>query len=124
MKDFLSYDGIYQPMNFWKIVLPALGLGLFAATTATAQDIVIPDRARLQTMSQEEYSAYREQIQIRVDGMSVAERNLMGGFRINSQRQIENHNAAGAYGQGYGSRSPQGGGRGSGNGRGGGGRGR
>lgn len=92
----------------------ALGLGLLAATAALAQDLVIPDRARLQTMGQEEYAAYREQIQNRVDGMDAAERNLMGDSSGNGQRQMENRDAAGGYGQGYGSRNLQGGGQGGG----------
>lgn len=99
----------------------ALGLGLLAATAAPAQDLVIPDRARLQAMGQEEYAAYREQIQNRVDGMSLAEQNLMRDSSINGRRQMENRAAAAGYGQGYGqgygARGHQGGGRGGGYGR-------
>lgn len=98
----------------------ALGLGLLAATAAPAQDLVIPDRARLQAMGREEYAAYREQIQNRVDGMGAVERNLMLDPSVNSQRQMENRDATAGYGQGYGSRNRQGGGQGGGYGRGGG----
>lgn len=97
-----------------------LGLGLLAATAAPAQDLVIPDRTRLQAMGREEYAAYREQIQNRIDGMGAVERNLMLDPSVNSQRQMENRDAAAGYGQGYGSRNRQGGGQGGGYGRGGG----
>lgn len=97
-----------------------LGLTVLAATATQAQELAIPDRARLQAMGREEYAAYREQIQNRVDGMSEAERNLMRDSSVNGQRQMETRNGAAGYGQGYGSRNRQGGGQGGGHGRGGG----
>lgn len=100
--------------------LLVLGVGLLATTAAPAQDLVIPDRARLQAMDQEEYAAYREQIQNRMDGMSAAERNLIRDSGVNGRRQMEGRDAAGGYGQGYGSRNRPSGGEGGGYGRGGG----
>ncbi|MDP2828403.1 MAG: hypothetical protein Q8O37_07335 [Sulfuricellaceae bacterium] len=92
---------------------------LSVTTAAIAEDLVIPDRARLQAMSQEEYATYREQIQHRMDGSSQAEQNLRDSS-VNGRNQMGNREATGGYGQGYGSRGTQGMGQSAGQGRGGG----
>lgn len=95
-----------------------LVLWLFTAMAASAQELVIPDRARLQAMSQEELTGYREQIQRHIDGLGAAEQRLMRETGVNGRSLLENPSAGGGYGRGYGSRGGQG--RGSGYGRGGG----
>jgi hypothetical protein len=94
-------------------------LCLSAASAANAENLVIPDRARLQAMSQEEYSLYREQIQHRMDGSSQAEQNVRDSG-LNGRSQMGNREATGGYGQGYGSRGAHGMEQGAGQGRGGG----
>lgn len=94
-------------------------LCLSVTTAAMAEDLIIPDRARLQAMSQEEYSTYREQIQQRMDGSSQAEQRARDSS-LNGRSQMGNREATGGYGQGYGSRGAQGMGQGAGQGRGGG----
>lgn len=108
-------------MNLSRIIAPlAIGTGLLAAPAAHAADVAIPDRARLQTMSQEEFAAYREQIQNRVEGTGAAEQRLMRDAAINGRSQPDSRNDGGGYGQGYGSRNSQDGRRGGGYARGGG----
>lgn len=87
-------------------------LGLSTVMAASAQDLALPDRARLQTLSQEEYARYREQIQNRIEGLGAAEQRLVRDTGINGRSQLDNRNTGGGYGQGYGSRSGQGGGQG------------
>lgn len=98
------------------------------ASPVWAQDIVIPDRQRLQAMSQEEFDAYRQQLRSRMDGASPAEQSLARESGVNGREQMDKRNNG--YGQGYGSRNVQGtepggmSGHGGGYGRGGGGGGR
>lgn len=92
---------------------------LIVNTAVFAEELVIPDRARLHAMSQEEYATYREQIQHRMDGSSQVEQNLRDA-RLSDRSQTGNREATGGYGQGYGSRGAQGLGSGGGQGRGGG----
>lgn len=94
-------------------------LGALAATTADAQEIAAPDRARLQAMSPEELSAYREQLQRRIEGLGEAEQRLMRETSVNGRNQLAQPGSGGGYGQGYGSRGGQGGNYGGGGGRGG-----
>lgn len=91
-------------------------LGLSTVMAASAQELALPDRARLQAMSQEEFAGYREQIQNRIEGLGAAEQRLMRDTGINGRNQLDNRNAGGGYGQGYGSRSGQSGGQGNGRG--------
>lgn len=84
------------------LVALVLGLGL-SAQAVVAQELVIPDRQRLQLMNQEEYDAYREQMRNRMEGLSPAERNLMRESAVNGREQMER--PSNGYGQGYGSRS-------------------
>lgn len=79
----------------------ALGLGL-SVQAAVAQELVIPDRQRLQLMNQEEYDAYREQMRNRMEGVSPTERSLMRELAVNGREQMERQ--SNGYGQGYGSR--------------------
>ena len=104
-------------MNLARMTAQLAFIGMLAASEAPALDLVIPDRARLQAMSQGEYAAYREQVQARLDDMSTAERDLVRDSNINGRRQMESRNVGGSYGQGYGARSAQGVGRGGGYGR-------
>lgn len=80
-----------------------LGLGL-SAQAAVAQELVIPDRQRLQAMSHEEYDAYREQMRNRMNDLGPAERNLMREPDANGGERMEGR----GYGQGYGARNFQG----------------
>lgn len=84
----------------------ALGLGL-SASIAAAQELVIPDRERLQVMSHEEYDAYRERMRNRMEGLSPAERGLVRESGANGREQMEKRGAGSGYGQGYGSRNGQ-----------------
>jgi len=107
----------FQTMNASRIIAPlAIGMGLLTALAASAQEVVIPDRARLQAMSREEFAAYREQLQSRAEGIGTAEQRLMRDAGINGRSQMDSRNAGGGYGRGYGSRqgASQGGGRGGG----------
>lgn len=104
-------------MNTSRIIAPlAIGIGLLAASAAHASDVAIPDRARLQAMSQEEFAVYREQIQSRIEGLGAAEQRLMQETSVNGRSQMDNRNAGGGYGKGYGSRNGQGSGQGGGRG--------
>jgi hypothetical protein len=96
-------------------------MGALAATAASAQEIAAPDRSRLQAMSHEEISTYREQIQRRIEGLGEAEQRLMRETSVNGRSQLAQPGGGGGYGQGYGSRNGQGSnyGRGGGDGRGG-----
>jgi len=96
----------------------AIGIGLLAAPAAHASDDAIPDRTRLQTMSREEFAAYREQIHNRAEGSGAAQRRPTRDAGGNGRSLLDGRNDGGGYGQGYGSR--QGAGQGSGYGRGGG----
>lgn len=90
-------------MNISVFLVPlALGLG-FSASVAVAQELVIPDRQRLQAMSHEEYDAYREQMRSRMEEHSPAEQNLMRDTGVNGREQMEKQSKG--YGQGYGSRN-------------------
>lgn len=80
-----------------------LGPGL-SAQAVMAQELVIPDRQRLQAMSHEEYDAYREQMRNRMNGLGPAEQNLMREPAIGGREQMEGR----GYGQGYGARNFQG----------------
>ncbi|MDP2783553.1 MAG: hypothetical protein Q8O38_02995 [Sulfurimicrobium sp.] len=84
----------------------ALGLGL-SASVAAAQELVIPDRQRLQSMSHEEYGTYREQMRNRMEGLSQAERDLVRESGANGREQMEKRDAGSGYGQGYGARNGQ-----------------
>lgn len=104
-------------MNIFSIIVPlAFGTGLLTAVAASAQEIAIPERARLQAMSQEEFAAFREQIQSRAEGMGAAEQRLMRDAGINGRNQLDSRNDGGGYGKGYGSRSGQANGQGGGRG--------
>jgi hypothetical protein len=92
-----------------KCCLLVLVFGLITASSVQADDLVIPDRTRLQVMSQEEYAGYRRQIQSSVDGMGAAERNF-------AREPVSVGNREAGYGQGYVFRHAQGG-RGRGGGR-------
>jgi hypothetical protein len=92
-----------------KCCLLVLVFGLITASSVQAGDLVIPDRARLQTISQEEYAGYRRQIQNSIDGMGATERNLAHEPAPVGNRDV-------GYGQGYAFRHAQGG-RGRGGGR-------
>lgn len=99
-------------MNTSRIIAPlAIGIGLLTALAAHASDVLIPDRARLQAMSQEEFAAYREQLQGRVEGTATAEPYLIRDAGNNGRNQPVNRSDGGGYGKGYGSRSGQGNGQ-------------
>lgn len=83
------------------LVLLALGAGL-PASAAMAQELVIPDRQRLQAMSHEEYDAYRAQMRSRMDGANPAGQNLAREPVENGREYMEKF--GNGYGQGYGSR--------------------
>lgn len=85
------------------LVLLALGAGL-PASAAMAQELVIPDRQRLQAMSHEEYDAYRKQMRSRIEGANPAEQNLARESGVNGREYMEKP----GYGQGYGARIGQG----------------
>ena len=74
-------------------------LELVMAIPVQAGELVIPDRARLQALSQEEYSSYRQQLQSRVDRMGLGERNF-----VREPTQVGARDVRSGYGQGYGSR--------------------
>jgi hypothetical protein len=80
----------------------ALLILAFTAQQAAGQELVIPDRQRLQAMSFEEYDAYREQMRNRMEGLGPAERNLMRESDVSGREQMERQ--SNGYGQGYGSR--------------------
>ena len=103
----------------------ALWLGL-NASGAWAQELAIPDPQQLQSMSVEEYEAYREQMRSRMEGDSPAERDPASEPVIPEHERTEKRDTRGGYGQGYGTRNGQDGmqGRQGGYGRGGGGGGR
>lgn len=67
-------------------------------SAAVAQELAIPERERLQSMSHEEYDAYRKQMRERMDGWHLTERRPSvtheGG-------QMEERGANSSYGQGY-----------------------
>lgn len=87
--------------NLVALLIPGL-----LASAASAQELVIPDRQRLQSMSHEEYGAYREQMRNRMDGLNPVEQNLLREPGVIGREQMENRNNG--YGQGYGSRDVQG----------------
>ena len=75
---------------------------VLSISTVVAQEFTIPDSERLQSMSHEEYDAYREQMRDRMNGLNPEERNLTG---INEREQMEKRDANSRYGQGYVSRN-------------------
>lgn len=92
--------------------LPVLLILAFTAPLAAGQELVIPDRQRLQAMSAEELDAYREQMRSRMEEMSPAEQNLMRESGVNGREQMERRTSSSGYGQGYGTRGSQSGGSG------------
>jgi hypothetical protein len=101
----------------------ALWLGL-NAPAAWAQELAIPDAQQLQSMSIEEYEAYREQMRSRMEGAPAAAREPAPEPAAQEHEPAKKRNMDGGYGQGYGTRNGQSGmqGRQGGYGRGGGGR--
>lgn len=91
---------MHENMNFLTLFAPFILV--LSISTALAQESTIPDRERLQSMSHEEYDAYRAQMRDRMDGLIPTERNLTG---INEREQMEKRDANSRYGQGYVSRN-------------------
>ena len=112
----MKASGYYISLALW------LGLN---APGAWAQELAIPDPQQLQSMSIEEYEAYREQMRSRMEGDSQAERDPASGPAMPEREHTEKRSIYGGYGQGYETRNRQGGmqgrqggyGRGSGGGR-------
>lgn len=92
-------------MSFLTLTTPLI-LAL-SISTAVAQEFTIPDREQLQSMSHEEYDAYREQMRDRMDGLSPAERDLIRPSGTSEREQTEKRGANSSYGQGYISRNRQ-----------------
>lgn len=101
----------------------ALWLGL-NAPAAWAQELAIPDAQQLQSMSIEEYEAYREQMRSRMEGDAPERREPAPEPVVQEREPATKRSMGGGYGQGYGARNGQSGmqGRQGGYGRGGGGR--
>jgi len=91
---------MHENMNFLTLFAPFILV--LSISTALAQESTIPDRERLQSMSHEEYDAYRAQMRDRMDVLNPEERNLTG---INEREQMEKRDANSRYGQGYVSRN-------------------
>lgn len=84
----------------------ALWLGLIASG-AWAQELTIPDPQQLQSMSVEEYEAYRRQMRSRMEGDSPVERDPASEPVIPKRERAEKRNTRSGYGQGYGTRNGQ-----------------
>jgi hypothetical protein len=89
----------------------ALWLGL-SACAVQAQELVIPDQQRLQSMSIEEYETYREQLQTRMENTVSPER--AAAFEPAAPErgqpepaQVEKRDSGSGYGRGYGTRDGQ-----------------
>lgn len=85
----------------------ALWLGL-NAPGAWAQELAIPDPQQLQSMSIEEYEAYRERMRSRMEGIPAAEHEPESGSAVPGREQAERRNIGDGYGRGYGTRNAQG----------------
>jgi len=85
----------------------ALWLGLNVCAVQ-AQELVIPDQQRLQSMSIEEYEAYREQMRIRMEGTASPERAADFEPPAPERGQMEKRDSGSGYGRGYGTRDGQG----------------
>lgn len=91
----------------------ALWLGL-NASAVQAQELVIPDQQRLQSMSIEEYEAYREQMRSRMEGTASPEHDAVYDPAAPEPgrpepAQMEKRDSGSGYGRGYGTRGGQGG---------------
>jgi hypothetical protein len=80
---------------------------LLTPGAAGADELVQVDRARLQAMSRDEFSAYREQLHSRADNLDSAEQRLQREAAVTGRSRLDS-----GYGQGYGSRGGRGGGAG------------
>lgn len=89
----------------WAVAL-ALWLGL-NASAAWAQELEIPGAQQLQSMSVEEYEAYREQMRSRMEGDAPERREPAPEPVAQEREQAKKRNMDGGYGQGYGARNGQ-----------------
>ncbi len=78
---------------------------LLLSGAAGADDLILTDRARLPTMSRDEYLNYREQLHSRADNLDTAEQRLQRETAVNGRSRLES-----GYGQGYAARNGQPGG--------------
>jgi len=78
---------------------------VLSISTVVAQEFTIPDSERLQSMSHEEYDAYREQMRDRMDGLSPEEGGMVRQTGTGGREQTGKRGENSRYGQGYLSRN-------------------
>ncbi len=117
--------------------LTVIGVAMLNAGSVMAEDLPLPtdpvqQRENVRSMSSDDRTAYREQMQERMRSMTPEEQKLMRETSVDGRARMENRQSAqgdgmrrggregGGYGQGYESRQGQGAGGGGGRGMGGG----